>query len=101
MKISGQCKEVRLRQIVRHPYAIIMRATSGITRIIEVATHQIANASPRILPLVPIIAVPNAARPLIKAISSAINPRVRHPNTSTGVVAIIKKTTGMIAGNIA
>ncbi len=100
MKLSGHCKEVRLGQIVRHPYAIMMKAISGITKIIEVATHQVEYASPRILPFVPIIALPNAARPLIKAISRAINPRVRHPNISTGVVAIIKKTTGTMAGNI-
>jgi hypothetical protein len=76
----------------------MMRAIIGIIKIIELATHQIASASPRILPLVPTIAVPNAARPLIRAISTAINPRVRHPNTSTGVVAIIKKTTAIIEG---
>ena len=46
------------------------------------------------------IAAPNAARPLKRAIRSAINPRVRHPSTSTGIEAITKKTTGMIAGII-
>jgi len=86
--------------MVRHLYAIMIRAITGITKIIELATHQIAYASPRILPLLPTIAVPNAARPLIKAMSSAISPRVRHPNTSTGVVAIIKKATGIMAGII-
>ena len=100
MKLSGHCKAARLGQMGRHPYAMMMRAITGITKIIELDTHQIAYASPRILPLVPIIAVPNAARPLIRAISSAINPRVRHPNTSTGVVAIIKKATGIMAGII-
>jgi hypothetical protein len=79
-------------------YPRIMRATTGIAKIIELATHQIAALFPRILPVVPMPAAPTAARPLTKAISSAINPRVRHPNTSTGSIAILKKTTGIMAG---
>jgi hypothetical protein len=74
------------------------RTTTGIVKIIALATHQKEFLSPSILPLRPMIAAPMAASPLTKAISSAINPRVRHPKTSTGSIAILKKTTGIIAG---
>ncbi len=84
--------------MVRHLYAKIRRAIPGITKMIELATHQGECGSFRILPFAPMAAVPKAARPLIKAISRAIHPRVRHPNTSTGVAAIIRKTTGIMAG---
>jgi hypothetical protein len=36
----------------------------------------------------------------MKAISSAINPRTTHPNTSTGIEATAKKRTGIMAGMI-
>ncbi len=75
-------------------YARMRRATTGIAKIIELITHQKADGSPRFLPLAPTKAVPRAARPLLKA----INPLVRHPNTSTGIVAILKKTAGIMAG---
>jgi hypothetical protein len=86
------------KKVLRIHYAKIIRAITGNVKISELATHQIAQTSPRILPLAPTIAAPNAARPLKRAISNAINPLVRHPSTSTGVEAITKKTAGMIAG---
>jgi prophage antirepressor-like protein len=88
------------KKVLRIHYARIRSATTGNVKISELATHQIELISPRILPLTAMIAAPNAARPLKRAVSSAINPRVRHPSTSTGVEAITKKTAGMIAGII-
>ena len=86
---------------VRRHYAMRRRATTGITKINVLLTHQIALVSPRTRPFAPMIAAPNAARPsLVKAISSAINPRARHPSTSTGVEATTKKAVGMMAGII-
>ena len=64
---------------VRRHYAMRRRATTGITKINVLLTHQIALVSPRTRPFAPMIAAPNAARPLVKAISSAINPRVATP----------------------
>jgi hypothetical protein len=74
------------------------RATTGIAKIIELITHQKADGSPRFLSLAPTKAVPTAARPLLKAIITAINPLVRQPISSTGIVAILKKTAGIMAG---
>ena len=44
--------------------------------------------------------VPSAPIPLQKAIRKVMIPLVRHPNISTGVAAIIKKTAGIRAGSI-
>jgi len=44
------------------------------------------------------IAAPNAKRPLINDTINANHPRVRHPSTSTGVVAITKNSTGAATG---
>lgn len=83
-----------------HHYARMIRAITGITKITELINHQIEYISPRDLRLAAIIVVVNAARPLIRAVISAINPRVRHPKTPTGVVAIMKKTINIMAGII-
>jgi hypothetical protein len=82
------------KQPVFFCYAKMIKATTGITKIIELATHHIAHRSPRILPLAPVMAAPNAARPLIKAISSAINPRVRPPTPAPKFLSLRKAAGG-------
>jgi hypothetical protein len=79
-------------------YARIIRAITGITKINEVIIHRIVSGSFLILPLIAMIAAPKDVRPLIRAITNAINPRLRHPNTSTGVAAMTRKSTGIIEG---
>ena len=86
--------------LVKYHYAKMIMAITGITRIRVLITHQIEFLSFRTLPFAPMITVTNAARPLIKAISIAMSPRIKHPNTSTGVKATTKKRTGMRVGRM-
>lgn len=81
-------------------YAKMIMATTGITRIRVLVTHQIEFLSRRTLPFNPMVTVANAARPLIKAISSAMSPLTAHPSTSTGVEATMKNRTDIMAGVI-
>lgn len=71
---------------------------TGITKIKEVIIHRIVSKSFLILPLIAMIAAPKDARPLIRAIINAISPRLRQPNTSTGVAAILRNSIGIMAG---
>jgi hypothetical protein len=71
---------------------------TGITKIKEVIIHRIVSKSFLILPLIAMIAAPEDARPLIRAIINAISPRLRLPNTSTGVAAIARNSIGIMAG---
>ncbi len=71
---------------------------TGITKIKEVIIHRIVSKSFLILPLIAMIAAPKDARPLIRAIINAISPRLRQPNTSTGVAAIARNSIGIMAG---
>ena len=71
---------------------------TGITKIKEVIIQLIVSESFLILPLTAMIAAPKDARPLIRAITNAINPRLRQPNTSTGVPAIARNNIGIMAG---
>lgn len=50
--------------------------------------------SPRIRVLIAMIAVSIAKTPLISHTVKVNNPRLRHPNTSTGVNAIVNNTKG-------
>ncbi len=59
-------------------------------------TQRNASGLPRILSFRPKTEVTIAAMPLDKAISRASMPRFRQPITLTGVIAIIKKASGMI-----
>lgn|SRR6266508_463996 len=79
-------------------YARMSTPTAGIARINAVAIHHVVWISPRILPLRAMIAAPKPARTLTSAIKKASSPRVRQPNTSTGVAATAKKRIGMIDG---
>ena len=79
-------------------YAISSRPITGVTRMRVLPNHQKAPGSPRNLPFAPRIEVAKASRPLTNEISTAINPRLKQPRTSTGVNATPKKRAGRMAG---
>src|SRR5512143_1299346 len=81
-------------------YARMSTPTAGIARIKALPIHQNDRESPRSLPLTAIIAAARPDKTLAKAITSASNPRVRQPSTSTGVAATAKKRSGAIEGNM-
>ena len=73
---------------------------TGITKMSVLTTHHGAYTSPRLRPIALMTPVPNAARPLASATSSARSPRVKQPSVSTGVAAMRKKIAGIMAGTI-
>jgi hypothetical protein len=90
----------QIAELIAQFYAKTVMAITGIARITVLVTHQIESLFSRTLPFSSIIATTNASSPLIKAIKNAITQRLAHSDTSTGVEATAKKTTGMIEGRI-
>ncbi len=73
---------------------------TGMTRMRVLASQYWTDESSRILELAPLSAVQIPVRPLISAMRNAINPRLEHPRTSTGVDPIIRKANGRRAGRM-
>ncbi len=70
----------------------------GIVKMSVLITHDVAFGSPLSRPLNPTMAVPNAARALIRDTETASKPRVAQPKTSTGVHATAKNIADIAAG---
>jgi hypothetical protein len=87
-----------LKQICAYAKRII--PTTGIANISALITHHREIELPCILSFTPIKAVPRAKSPLTNEIARANNPRLRHPNTSTGDKPTAKKMSGRMAGII-
>jgi hypothetical protein len=83
-----------------YAYAKTIIPITGTTKTSVLITHQVGFESPRIRPFAPMTAVTKAESPLTREIVRANEPRLRHPNTSTGDKAITKKINGRIEGII-